>query len=361
MRASLVMVLVVVFSGLGAAAFPGMTPSSIDIDSVEPGEEVEQRIWFEEEVPENQTLSIDVSVSEISAGTLFSDSYSNHEEISEQRISDWWSFEIEPLRAENEFSPEGSDEVYQGYVDLRLDVPSDAEPGLRHGVIDMDPVVETDDEADPGGQVGFAFSPNLPYTVYVEGTPQRDITVQDVRGFRTDEDQASVEVLLTNTGTVTASTDSFEIDVLDGRGAVVDTLSVSGTSLEPGDSEWVNAFMSDGVEEGDFQVDGEVDYFTGRAYASGSFSLGDIIEVEEAPDDSPVTGDEPEETVPLWLVVMILALMAVLMWAFDIEPFWILVITGFIGLSALILMSGISNWLLILLVMTVGVAVYTVI
>jgi hypothetical protein len=46
------------------------------------------------------------------------------------------------------------------------------------------------------------------------------------------------------------------------------------------------------------------------------------------------------------------------MWGFDIEPFWIMLVIGVLAISALILLSGISNLLLLVLLIVVGIVIY---
>ena len=240
-----------------------------------------------------------------------------------------------------------------------MDIPENAEPGYRYGNIRLNPQFTDLEQEGSGARV--VTPTRIPYSFRVAGEVERNIIAQDVRGFRLGEDRAAVEVLLRNQGTVTTSTEEFEMEVFDSNRNVETTLQASGTILGPGESQWVDASWTDrnGVEEGNYQIDGEVDYFTGSAYASGSFSLPDFDVVEVRPDDSPAVDNEDErESVPLWLVVMVLVILGVLMWSFGIEPFWILAIVGFIGISAFILMSGISNMLLVVLLIVVGIVVY---
>ncbi len=340
-----------------AGASVGAVPGNLNFGEVEPGDTIEQDIYIRTNFGNNFTVSPSVSSDRSSNIFDIDRSYS----ISEQGSSEWITVEegiVDPDQRRTVELDGGSSTSVSGEFPLTLEVPEDAEPGLHFGRIRLN--------ADISGEEGGAGTINfgeavIRYSMEVEGHADRDKVVQDVRGFRTSEDEASIEVLLSNTGTVTTSSQSFDIDVLDSRGENVETLRVSGLRLEPGETEWTNArWRGDNVNEGTYQIDGEVDYLTGSAFASGSFSLDDIVQV--VPEDSPTVDDEESEraTVPLWLVFMVLALLGVLMWSFDIEPFWILAIVGGLAVASFILLSGVSNYLLVVLLMTVGIVVYGV-
>jgi hypothetical protein len=351
------------FSGLAASASIGAAPSSINMGDVEPGETVDQEIYIRvSDIDENFTLT--PYANGISPTTLFDDYEGDR--LSESSGASWWDIEESQINPDTEI-PESEIDVendnlptIQGVTTATLSVPDNAEPGVRRGHINLDSDL-SGSGTGPGASAGARFiaPTRISYQFNVPGNVQRDVVVQDVRGFRTEPNSASVELLLSNEGTVTVTSQSFDFDVLGPRGDTVETLSASGVTLEPGESEWTNAYWSGGsVDEGTFQVDGQVDYITGSAYASGSFSLGDVVEVR--PSDSPTTDDETQEGggVPIWFVVIVLVILGVLMWGFEIEPFWIVAILGVVGISAFILLSGLPNFLLAVLLIMVGIIIY---
>ena len=352
--------MLVCFTGLAHSASVGTAPGFLDFEEIEPGESYEHTIYVTTNF--DDSFTVEPSVRTGSASAMFRDSQDRRYETSEQDITGWVELEDSAvINTSNRYSVElddGSTVNAYGEFDMMVDVPSDAEPGYHYGRIRLNPQIQADDGT--AGTVNWGETITT-FRFRVPGEVQRDLTVQDVRGFRTSENQASIEVLLTNTGSVTTSSQNFEVDLMDSRGDNVETLTVSGLKLEPGESEWTNArWRGDNVDEGTYQLDGEVDYLTGSAFASGSFSLDDIVQV--VPEDSPTVDDEESEraTVPLWLVFMVLALLGVLMWSFDIEPFWILAIVGGLAVASFILLSGVSNYLLVVLLMTVGIVVYGV-
>lgn len=363
-RKALLAMTLFLFSGLALSYSVGTVPGSLDLGTVEPGSTVEQNIYVTvSDVDQNFTVS--PYANGVSPSTLFSGDIENRDEISEQASTDWWRFDeptIDPSTelSDSEIEDSGVPSV-QGVMAATLEVPEDAEPGYRYGHIRVNPQFSDPNSSGSGARI--VTPTRLSYSFRVAGEVRRNIVVDSsqTRAFRLGEEEAAVEVLLRNEGTVTTSTEDFQVDVLDATGATEATLTAGDAVLEPGEERYVEASWGseDGIEEGAYQIDGRVDYLTGEATASGSFSLPGFDVVEVRPDDSPGSDEQDGRGgLPLWLVAMILVLLGVLMWSFGIDPFWILLIVGIFGISAFILMSGISNYLLILLLMVVGIVVY---
>jgi len=350
------------FASSVSATSVGAVPGSINFGDIEPGETVEQQIYIRTNNV-NQNFTVEPTAASARQSQLFSSNFESRDSVSEQDLDDWIELEeatIDPLtQIENPDIPMSNPPRVNGEFTFTINVPSDAEPGYRRGTVRLNPDLTGDGDGAGAEVIGET---RLSYTFNVPGNAERDIAVQDVRSFRLGEDEASVELLLNNRGTVTTSTQSFDVDILDGSGSSKATLSASSAYLEPGESQWVYASWSedDSIEEGSYQVDGEVDYFTGSAYASGSFSLPDFDVVEVVPSDSPQSDGDERGGLPVWLVFMILAILTVLMWSFDIEPFWILAIIGGLAVASFILLSGVSNYLLVVLLMVTGILFYGV-
>lgn len=334
----------------------GAAPGTIEFGEVEKGETITQEIYltttFEDEFQVNPSFS--------SAGNQEMFEGQNKFETSEEDITSWVeleSAEVSSNRSKEFQLSDGSKVNSNGEFTMRVEIPRDAEPGYHHGMIRLNPSITSNEEGSPGALtwgetvVHFRFK--------VEGDAERLLTVQDVRGFRLQEDSAAVEVLLRNSGTVTTSTEGFSFDVYDQRRNQITSLYANGETLAPGESAWVAAQWNeeDRIEQGVYQIDGEVDYITGSATASGRFSLPDYNVVEVRPEDSPGSSEE-EDSLPMWLVLIVLLLLGVLMWGFDIQPFWILLVVGVLGISAVIFLTGVSNLLILILLIVVGIVAY---
>lgn len=346
------------FVGLGTSASVGTVPGFIDFGEVEPGSTVEHTVYITTNFDNNFTVN--PSARSGSQSMMFMESQDARYETSEEDIKSWVELpqnaEVDP---NNRYRVDvgGSPANAYGEFDVTIRVPSDAEPGYHYGRIRLNPEIPA--ESQRAGTTNWGETvPNFRFRV--TGNAEREVQVQDVRGFRLGETQAAIEVLLNNRGTVTTTVENFEINIFDSTRNQEASLRVSGTTLTPGESEWVDANWdsNSALEQDTYQIDGNIDYLTGSSTASGSFSLPGFDVVEVRPDDSPATDSEERGGLPLWLVVMVLVIFAVLMWSFGIDPFWMLLIIGVLGISAFILMSGLSNILLLVLLIVVSIVVY---
>jgi hypothetical protein len=353
-KLALISVILVFLSSLGLSASVGTIPGFIEIGEVERGETVQQEVYVSTNF--QQSFSVEPTVTEGSYSYLTGDS-DNRFQTSEQDLNSWVSVENIEVDPSTSVGPEDVDA--DGSFTLTLNVPGDAEPGYHYGKIELNP--QLGNSANSPGTVNWGET--VPYFSFrVPGNAERDLQVQNVRAFRLDGNLAAVEALIANTGTVTASTAGMNLDIYNSNRNQVTTVDFADVTLPPDgpdSSQWVEAYWKEpgGIQEGAYQVNGSLDYFTGRATASSSFSLPgfDVVEVRPGDDDS---SSQSDGGIPIWLVFMILIVLAVLMWSFDVEPFWILLIVGFLGISAFILVSGLPNLLLIILLMLVGIVLY---
>lgn len=346
----------VLMTSLGASASVGAAPGSIEFGEVSPGETIEQDIYVTTNFQDS--FQVDPSFSSARKSDIFDES--TRFETSEEDISDWIELDSTSINGNSSEQFQLDDGTYvnsNGEITLSIDVPSNAEPGYHHGTIRLNPELTSNEEGAPGSLNWGETA--VPFRFKVEGDAQRQLSVMSVRGFRLGESKAAVEVLLRNSGTVTTSTEGFSFQVFDRRRNRLTSLYANGEILAPGEEAWVDAIWNsdDQIEEGKFQIDGEVDYITGSTTASGGFSLPGINRVEVRPSED----EENEESgggFPIWFVVIVLSILGVLMWGFDIEPFWIVAIVGVLGISAFILLSGVPNYLLAILLSVVGLIVY---
>lgn len=360
-KKSILAILAILLSGAVYSASVGTAPGSIDIGEVEKGQTIEHQIYVTTNY--NEPFTVNPRFSSPRWSTVFAEDRSERSETSELGIEEWVSFEDALVEPNSSFSADledGTSVNANGQFTMTIEVPNDAEPGYHYGQIRLNPQIDAEGESQAGTVNWGEITPN--FRLRVAGDVNRNIQVQDVRSFRLDENQAAVEVLLTNTGTVTATTENFNIKIYDSSRNEKANLSVSGARLAPGESVWVDGTWADSerIEGGSYEIDGEVDYLTGNSYASGSFSLPDFNVVEVRPDDSPAVDEDERDSIPLWLVFMVLVILTVLMWSFDIEPFWILAIIGGLAVAAFILLTGVSNYLLLILLMMTGIFFYGV-
>ncbi|MFB6076622.1 MAG: hypothetical protein ABEK12_00640 [Candidatus Nanohaloarchaea archaeon] len=159
---------------------------------------------------------------------------------------------------------------------------------------------------------------------------------------------------------MTTSVRGGQLKIRDIRGNVIREIPIGSRVLKPGETEIIEAsWYGSGVEQGQYQVSGNVNYLSDRATITGRmFSLPGGIQV--VPPNA--TGDEPrqpgKEPLPIWLVAMVLALLGVLMYSFEIEPVWIAGTIGFLAIAAGIVLTGIPDYTLAILIIVLGGVYY---
>lgn len=349
-----------IFPVLGASASVGAVPSFIDFGEVGAGETVEMDVYVRTSY--DQDFEINPSARAGRGSIMFREGRDQRFETSEADITDWVELEQGVYvntseRYEADITGGGTANVNSEFT-MRVNVPrEDVDPGYHYGSIRLNPEIFEDQGG--AGTTNWGET-RIDFRLRVPGNAERQIVADDVRAFRLDEDAAVVELLLRNSGTVTAGTDDLSFEVYDSRREEVVELSASNTRLESGETEWVEASWDENerIDADNYRLEGDVNYITGSATVSESFSLPDYDVIEVRPADEDEEGVTSQDTVPLWLVMMVLLILAVLMWSFNVNPMWIILIIGVLGISAFILMSEVSNYLVILFLMMVSIILY---
>jgi len=280
----------------------------------------------------------------------------NPEEASQQDMSDWIEFSqdtynVNPNQENVASLDSGSSVRYNEEVSYTIHVPEDAEPGYHRGAVNLNP------DIDAGG-AGASSVANIGLTQYnfyfeVPGHAERDLRIMDVRSVRTGDNSARFDFIVENNGTVTTQVQRSDTEVFDDVGDEAGELSTGGQLIEPGQQEIISTdWTSDEVGGGEYRVRGDMNYITGDSIVDETVTISDHIQVEE--------DDEEEDTgsVSTWLVIMILVVLGVLMYSFEIDPIVIAAVVGVAGISALILMLGLPNYLIGILVLLTAAILY---
>jgi hypothetical protein len=346
-----------IFSFSGSSAFVGGTPGSINFGEVEKGGTIQREIFVTTDF--QREFAINPSYSRIRDQRIFEGP--NRFEVSEKDISKWIELEQSTVNGSSEITgtlADGSKTTAKGSFTMTIDIPPDAQPGYHFGYVNINPRLISSSQDAPGS-LNWGES-KIPFQMRVEGNANRQVSVINVRGFRLDEDQAAVEMLLRNEGSVTTTTRGFSFDIYDQRRNEITSLYANSRKLDPREEAWVEATWNseEEIDEGTYQVDGQANYVTGSATASGSFSLPGIERVQVRPSNEDEEDGKTGGGVPVWFVVIVLSILGVLMWGFDIEPFWIVAVLGVLGISAFILLSGVPNYVLAILLIVVVIVIY---
>lgn len=347
MGKSLLIASIIVFSGIVQAPSLGVTPSNMELGEVEPGETYEYNLYIN---PRNTGGPVEVTprVQGAFFSTLFNNSEVDENIVSQQDISPWINFQQESIVADP--SETQSYETEDGAVNaaavlpVEITVPEDAEPGYHAARIGFS-------ASGTDGNDGFATSnwvlPFIQVSMQVPGNAEREVTMEDAQFLRIGENEAQIITMLQNTGTVTTEFEGATVDILNEDGEKVGEVDLNSATLEPGEFQEVDAvWESESLEPGTYELSGTGDYITGRFFigAQGSIeqAIQDRVEVEDPGGESTNDGSD----MPTWLVAMIIMLLAVIMYSFEIDPLWIVLIIGLVSISAFVIMTGLPLYVI---------------
>lgn len=350
-----------VLAATGAAASIGITAeggSPNDLGTIQPGTS-RTITWYITTTGIDEPFTISPKAADALWSRIFSRGGVNEALLSQEPVRNWVTFEQRSFRIDpstNGTVPGSDGRSYHGTMTFTVRVPVTAEPGIHAGSIRLNP-----DFSETGGGYGASTRGLTRPTFHfrVPGDPRRSVIIDGVQTFRTDERVVRIDTILRNTGTVTTSIVGGELVIRDPRGTVVGTVPIGSHTLGPGGQKRVVKQWTGGdIEAGTYQLNSEFNYVTGNAVWSQAFSIPDVIEV--VPDNVTTGGTGPadREPFPLPLVLMVLALLGVLMYSFEVDPFWIVAIIGFLGLSAFIIGSGIPDYTIAILLIVAGGAYY---
>ncbi len=337
----------------------GVSPNNIHLGEVEAGETVELEIYVWSDA--DGAVIVDPEYRRGVGRYIHREDEMPFEVsgLSEQDTSEWvtWTedeYEVDP---ETEVTADDGS-TYEEVMPFEIDIPSNAEPGYRLAFVDID--LETG-AGGQGSQLGIYSVPVIPITYEVTGagTVDRSLDVNEVRSVRAGADVVRVDYLVENTGTVTTSLRDSDLSIMDDRGFERADDSLSRVRIAPGETEVVTRWWRDDseIEAGEYRVSGELDYMTGQSFFESTIDIGDIIEIREGqePDDP----DDPSQgQPPYFLILMVLLVLGVLMYSFEVDPLYIISFLGVIGISAFVVTSGLPVYLAGLVIIMTLILLY---
>ncbi|MFB6145136.1 MAG: hypothetical protein ABEJ99_01375 [Candidatus Nanohaloarchaea archaeon] len=288
----------------------------------------------------------------------------NPDNASQESIKSWVKFRnkgryvIDPSTVKVIRLANGGMTRAAGKVTFDIRVPNDAEPGYHAGALELHPDFST---GGSGNQVRLIAQPHLLFTFKVPGVAVRDLKVTRVRGLRSGDNSARLLVNVKNTGTVTTQITKSDFKVLSKDGESMAELSPGGAIIKPGEVKRIKMTWTqpDELKAGNYVLRGTSDYMTGKAFVDQPFSITDFIQIKNtgaATNNNTGGGNGGSKSaLPTWLVVMVLVLLGVIMYSFDIDPVWIILIVGIAAISVFVLMTDLPIWLIaIALIIGVG-------
>lgn len=334
----------------------GMTPSSTNLGEIERGTSEEVTVLVSTTGYE-QPFTVRPEYSRPMIGNVVDSQLFDEERLSEQEISSWISFDRDVYTIDPTDKITANGEAYSGRINFTINVPQDAEPGYHGGMLNLE---FTEEAQELGFGASFRGVGLYRFSFQVPGTAYRDIQY-NTRVLRTGRNEITVVNRFVNQGSVTASIRDIEFNLTQVNGGFSRSMNLGHFYVPEGGAEVVaQEVTASGIEAGNYRIEGSADFLTGSAIASDSFSLSDIVDVEpgDLENESDGTGSFDNQSLPLWLVVMLLIMVGVLMYSFGIDPIWILVAVGVIGISIFILTTSVPNVLLIVFLIVTGGLIY---
>jgi hypothetical protein len=358
MKKYLFLAVMLMIAGHAGAESIALSPASHELGEINRGSSKQVTVYvdaigydepfrIEPEYDQPRTSSIMQEGSEI-----------DRSQYSAQDISSWITFSQDSYTIDPNGTMEANGRTYDGQITYTINVPrSGSEPGYHAGSINPTIIRTEDASGFSASSIGLAV---YSFNFKVPGTAYRELQYNP-RVIRTGTDQLTIVNRIVNQGTVTATVSETSFELQNMNGNLTASRSINSVKVPEGGSETVvTTINSEEVEAGNYRIEGTANFITGRATASDTFSLSDIVEVEpsELEETSGPTGNFDNQSLPLWLVVMILVVFGVLMYSFGIEPVWILAAVGIVGISLYILFSSVPNIMLLVLLTVSGGLIY---
>ena len=266
----------------------GVSPGLLDLGEIEKGSSKISR--FHVVTPSNKTLLVELSAPYDNPDIFNKEKYKNFiSNYSEEDCGSWIKFLENPA----ELKPTGqtlSVGKIKGWREIIfiVDVPEDAEPGYHTRRIT--PNVRTPEEPGKGIMIKTLTNVNLIFKV--PGTAIRSGKILDVTTGKYIHESLELRVFFQNTGTVTIIPYNGDMKIYDSTGRLVDTLSISGSAVKPGEVGVLTALWDTrNLNVGDYKVVVTLDIRSDQVSKESVISLYELPKpvlpaakvVEEAP------------------------------------------------------------------------------
>jgi hypothetical protein len=351
-------ILIVFFAAFSAAQSTGAAPGFQNLGTVQPGQNQIVNFYVTSSGYENPYAVTASSEEPLSSRMLDpAESPVDVNEYSEEEIASWMDFTqneyvVTPTNTTPYVLENGQTIDAGGRIRMYLRVPQNAEPGWHAGAISLNPQIDR----EAGGGFGAATVQGLTQPTFafrVPGNAERRLEVVDARGVRTSDDSARIDLRIANRGSVTTSMRGADIDVYNrDTGEKAGDLTIGYHEFEPQRSQVVSTTLGSGVEQGSFQMNGSIDYWSSQAFVDGqTFALSSQVQNNPSePEDFGGDGNpQGDNRTPAWLPLLFILVVAVVLYSFGFDIFWIMVIVGFLAIALFIILSPVSNWLLLIL------------
>lgn len=359
-RYKLVLLLAIfsIFTSGVAAEYVGVAPGVTDLGTLEEGETYEVEFYLVTNI--DNIFQVNPNYERPNPQIYREDDSRSYdfkpENSSQEKIDDWIdfpreSFTVDPSTSNAVSLTNGGVANSKGSVWFNLHVPEDAEPGYHAGAINLNPSV-SGNSAEGGAAVSTMGLSQFIFVFRVPGIAKRSLKVRDVNALRESDGEARIDYLIENNGTTTIRLNRGNTYLYDKFGNQTGKLTLGGQYIEPGNSKVIKEFWrTDEIESGEYRVRGEMNYLTGKSFIDSTVEIADYIEVEQ-------TDEEEKDTLPWWLILMILVFMSVLLYVLEVDPLAIFLLAGLLAISGYVLVSGLPLYIIGILLTVVVFMLY---
>lgn len=353
--------ILVLCQGAGAVSL-GVSPSSVNLGSVERGETASSQFYLTANSLD-QRFRVEPKYVALSKDTYDFDLGRNYsvEQVNRRNWENWLSFPrsgdvVDPSTSRNVAGNE-----FEAQVNFSVAVPPDAEPGWYAAKIRVNPRIDRDPS---GGQIVLRSVSRPTVSFRVPGRVTRQIDVVRSRGFRTGDNKGTASLTLRNEGSATAVLNNDDFEVLGPQGLETDNVEEdSQVTILSGEARTVrvNWQREQDLEAGNYQIQGVYNHMTGAVFVDESVQVTDFIResvnvTEPNEDATGVVGQAGGSST--WVILILLVLLAVVLYSFEIDPVWILVSVGLLGIAAAVFVLNLPMWVLVLTVAGTAVTLY---
>lgn len=353
----LICLLILLFVGNTSALFIGTSPGIGEHGTLERGETYQFQVAILTDASTNFTIRPEISEPsrDFYAVDGQEDTYEFNERMaSREDISDWVSFTEDSYTIDPSREIEGTNA--QGMITYFIDVPRTAEPGYHAAEIRLN----NDLNSRRGGTVQTMGISEYKFIFQVPGNVEKDLEVSNFEGLRSGDDQALLQMDVTNTGSVTVMLEMLNSSIYSQNGERMKLLvNHPYEKIAPGETKTIESRWYNGndIRAGNYRMRGSMEYITGTAFLDNSFQIENFIEIEPSNNSQGGSGNiipsgESGESPPTMLILIFLVLSGALMYAFEIDPLLIIMVLGMISISSFIWFAGLPLYLVGLVIIT---------
>jgi hypothetical protein len=342
--------LLAVMSASVSAQSIGVSPSEANFGTVERGETVSTNVYLSVSGQETRFVTrpeySPVSTPFIKDLELDTAPNYTHEEVSMEDWSAWLDFPRSEVVIDPSTTLSADGRAFQGRIPIRISVPQNAEPGWHIARLNINPRLA---EGAEGTGVGVKAVVTPIVAVRVPGEVEREFELVSSRGIRTGTDEALVRINVRNTGTVTSNLRNTRFSVVSqSDGSTAQTNPTSGVTLSPGEQQALEAYWSaQDLPAGNYRAQAAVGYMTGSFFVDEQVQITDFIQENvnvESPEGNRTGSLGEPGGDATWIILLVLVLLAVVLYSFDMDPTWIIAISSIMGLTFLALTGGLPIW-----------------